>query len=129
MAMNPGHWLTAKRLRTHGFLLAVALWLAYFWIIATPGLRDRNGNIKGTDFLHFYTLGPIALEHRGGALYDMDAQTALLARRVPEAAGTRYLPLYPPQLSILFAPLAQLSYREALCVWWFLSAAIYGLYC
>ena len=36
--------------------------------------RDRNGNLKGTDFLHFYTLGLIAREHRGPELYDMKVQ-------------------------------------------------------
>jgi len=35
-------------------ILGVALWSIYLWTVATPGLRDRNGNLKGTDFLHFY---------------------------------------------------------------------------
>jgi hypothetical protein len=95
--------------------------------LATPGLRDRNHLIKGTDFIHFYTLGSLALEHRGEALYDMGAQTALLGRRVPEAAGTRYLPLYGPQVSLLFAPLANLTYGYALASWWFITADIYAL--
>jgi hypothetical protein len=82
--------------------------------MATPGLRDRNGNLKGTDFLHFYTLGSLADKHRGADLYDIRAQAALAERRVPEAAGIRYLPLYPPQVSIVFAPLACLSYGWAL---------------
>lgn len=122
-------WLTPKRLRAHGLLFAVALWGVYVWTIATPGLRDRNGNLKGTDFLHFYVLGSLAAEHRGADLYDMNAQAALAARRVPEAAGIRYLPLYPPQVSILFAPLASLSYGSALVVWWVCSSALYGLCC
>ena len=122
-------WLTPKRLRVHGLLFAVALWGVYVWTIATPGLRDRNGNLKGTDFLHFYVLGSLAAEHRGADLYDMNAQAALAARRVPEASGIRYLPLYPPQVSILFAPLASLSYGSAFVVWWVCSSALYGLCC
>ena len=122
-------WLTPKRLRTHGLLLAVALWGLYVWTIATPGLRDRNGNLKGTDFLHLYALGSLAAEHRGADLYDINAQAALVAQRVPDAAGIRYLPLYPPQVSIFFAPLAGLSYGWALSVWWIFSAAIYGICC
>jgi alpha-1,2-mannosyltransferase len=109
--------------------LAVCLWSIYVWNIATPGLHDRNGNLKGTDFLHFYTLGSLAVAHRGGDLYDMKAQAALAAQRVPAAAGIRYLPLYPPQVSLLFAPLAHLPYGWALAVWWTLSAAIYGVCC
>jgi len=105
------------------------LWGFYAWNLATPGLRDRNGNLKGTDFLHFYTLGSLAVAHRAGDLYDMNAQAAVAAQRVPEAAGTRYLPLYPPQVSILFAPLAHLSYGSALLVWWGCSALAYGICC
>src|SRR5579859_6937871 len=122
-------WLTPKRLRAHGLLFAVALWGVYVWTIATPGLRDRNGNLKGTDFLHFYVLGALAAEHRGADLYDMNAQAALAAERVPEAAGIRYLPLYPPQVSIFFAPLGYVSYPVALTVWWSFCASVYFLCC
>ena len=99
------------------------------WNVATPGLRDRNGNLKGTDFLHLYTLGSVALAHRGADLYDMNAQAALAVTRVPEAAGIQYLPLYPPQVSIFFAPLSYLSYGWSLWLWWGCSAIIYGICC
>jgi alpha-1,2-mannosyltransferase len=116
-------------LRAHGTILAVCLWSLYVWNIATPGLRDRSGNIKGTDFLHLYTLGSVAAAHRGADLYDMNAQAALAAQRVPGAAGIRYLPLYPPQVSVFLAPLAHLSYRWALLFWWCGSAVVYGICC
>ncbi|HEY1679469.1 MAG TPA: glycosyltransferase family 87 protein [Candidatus Sulfotelmatobacter sp.] len=129
MFNSGGHWLTARRLRAHGLLFALAIWSVYIWTLATPGLRDRNGNLKGTDFLHFYTIGALALEHRGADLYNMNVQAVLAAERVPQAAGISYLPSYPPQVSLLFAPLAQLSYPAALTVWWSLSAAIYAACC
>src|SRR6202790_5546181 len=113
-----GGWLTAKRLRAHGAILALCLWSLYVWNLATPDLRDRNGNLKGTDFLHLYVLGSLAAAHRGGDLYDMNAQAALAVQRVPEAGGLRYLPLYPPQVSMFFAPLAHFSYGWALVLWW-----------
>jgi hypothetical protein len=97
--------------------------------MATPGLLDRVGNLKGTDFLHFYTLGSLALTHRGADLYNMKAQSQLAAERVPAAAGIRYLPLYPPQVSIFFAPFARLSYPRALTLWLTLSSLIYGVCC
>jgi hypothetical protein len=122
-------WLTSKRIRAHGILLGLSIWSVYIWNIATPGLLDRAGNLKGTDFLHFYTLGSLALAHRGADLYNMRAQSELAAQRVPAAAGIRYLPLYPPQVSILFAPFARLSYPWALVLWLTLSALIYGLCC
>jgi hypothetical protein len=122
-------WLTARRLRTHGLILALCLWSVYAWNVATPGLLDRARNLKGTDFLHFYTLGSLALAHRGADLYNIDAQSQLSAQRVPAAAGIRYLPLYPPQVSIFFAPLARLSYGCALILWLTLSALIYSGCC
>ena len=125
----PGGWLTAKRLRAHGTILAVCLWSLYIWNLAIPGLRDRAGNLKGTDFLHLYTLGSLALAHDGADLYDMNTQAAIAAKRVPAAAGIRYLPLYPPQVSILFLPLAHLSYAWALAIWWICTAACYGWLC
>ena len=55
--MSQESWLTAKRIRIHGLLLAVCLWTVYAVDMSAPGLLDRNGLVKGTDFLHFYTLG------------------------------------------------------------------------
>ena len=124
-----GTWLTARRLRAHGLVLGLALWSLYTWTLTTPTLRDRNGNLKGTDFLHFYTLGSLAIAHRGADLYEMNAQAALAAKRVPDAAGIRYLPLYPPQVSIGFAPLAHLPYVWALAAWWILGDLIYVVCC
>ena len=124
--VNAASWITAKRLRVHGLLLALSLWSVYAWNVATPGLFDRAGNLKGTDFLHFYTLGSLALAHRGADLYNMSALSQLVAQRVPAATGIRYLPVYPPQVSILFAPFAHLSYPCALVLWLTLSSLIYG---
>jgi hypothetical protein len=121
--------MTARRLRAHGLILALCLWSVYLWNISTPGLIDRAGNLKGTDFLHFYTLGSVALTHHGVDLYNMRAQAEIAAQRVPAAAGVQYLPLYPPQVSILFAPFARLSYPMALILWLVLSTLIYGLCC
>src|SRR5262249_27698317 len=100
--MNPDRWLTSRRPGAHGLVLPLARWGLYIRTIATPSLRDRNGNLKGTDFLHFYTLGSLAREHRGEDLYDTDAQASLASRLVPESEGIRYLPLYPPQFSLAF---------------------------
>jgi len=130
MSMTPSKtasWLTPKRLRAHGLILTLCLWSVYIWNISAPGLLDRAGNLKGTDFLHFYTLGSLALTHRGADLYNMQAQSAFAAERVPAAQGIRYLPLYPPQVSILFASFAAVSYPCALIFWLTLSALIYGL--
>ena len=122
-------WITTRRLRSHGLILALCLWSAYMWDMSAPGLRDRAGNLKGTDFLHFYTLGLLARNHDGAALYNMHAQSETAAAHVPAATGIKYLPLYPPQVSILFAPLAKLSYTWALTAWLTLSGLIYFSCC
>jgi len=129
MLASAASLLTARRLRAHAAILALCLWSVYVWNISTPSLLDRAGNLKGTDFLHFYTLGSLALTHRGDDLYNMRTQSELAAQRVPAAAGIRYLPLYPPQVSILFAPFARLSYPWALALWLTLGTLLYGLCC
>ncbi len=118
-----------RRLRAYGAILAICLWSVYLWNISAPGLRDRAGNLKGTDFLHFYTLGSLALAHDGSDLYNLGIQSRLAARRVPAAAGIEYLPLYPPQVSLFFTPLAKLSYGWALAVWLAASASLYFACC
>ena len=77
--MNIEFWLTAKRIRIHGLLLAVCLWTIYAADMSAPGLLDRNGLVKGTDFLHFYTLGNLARQGHGDLLYDIRAQTEMTA--------------------------------------------------
>jgi alpha-1,2-mannosyltransferase len=129
MMASASSFLTARRVRAQGLILALCLWSVYAWNVAAPGLIDRAGNLKGTDFLHFYTLGSLALAHRGADLYNMDAQSQLAAERVPAAAGIHYLPLYPPQVSSFFAPFARLSYSHALILWLTLSSLIYGACC
>lgn len=122
-------WLTSRRLRAHGLLLALAVWSIYAWVLATPTVRDRNGLVKGTDFLHFYTLGSLALEHRGAHLYNMQAQSAVAQQKVPQAGRLFFVPLYGPQVSLLFAPLAALPYAWALTIWSLANAAIYAVCC
>ena len=122
-------WLNTRRLRAQGLVLAICLWGTIAWIMTAPGLLGRNVLLKGTDFLHFYTLGSLALEHRGADLYDMAAQSELAARRVPDAGHLYYVALYGPQVSLLFAPLAALPYGAALGVWLIVNAVLYGGCC
>jgi len=122
-------WLTPPRIRRQALVLAIALWLGYAATIATPGPRDRFGHLKGADFLHAYVLGTLALEHRGNALYNARAQRELGEQRVPASAGDYFLPVYAPQYSLIWAPLALLPYPSAAAIWIALSAAIYAAWC
>ena len=122
-------WLTEKRIRIHALLLAVCLWTVYAVDMSAPGLLDRNGLIKGTDFLHFYTLGTLALQGRGDLLYDIRAQAELVHQILPQAPEGLYVPLYGPQVSLFFAPLALLPYGWALTTWLLANMLIFGLCC
>jgi len=94
-----------------------------------PGVMGRNRLLKGTDFLHFYTLGSLAVEHRGAELYDMAAQSELGEHQVPQAPRTAFVALYGPQVSLLFAPLAALPYGVALTLWLGANAVVYAWCC
>ena len=127
--MNPARWLTARRVRTHGLLLAVCLWTAYAVDMSTPGLIDRNGLVKGTDFLHLYTLGRLALQGRGDLLYDMRAQADLARELAAGAPDSVYVPLYGPQVSLFFVPFAPLPYGYAWPIWQAVNVLIYAFCC
>jgi alpha-1,2-mannosyltransferase len=127
--MSPRSWLTARRVRVHGLLLAVSVWTVYAVDMSRPGLLDRYGLVKGTDFLHFYTLGTLATRDRGDLLYDMGAQAKLAREWMPQSASSIYVPLYGPQVSLVFAPLARLSYGWALTAWLALNVLMYGFCC
>jgi hypothetical protein len=115
--------------RTHAGVLCVCLAMLYTANLSTPGLRDRAGQLKGTDFMHFYVLGSLALNGHASALYDYKAQAAHAAALVPESSGVYYLPIYGPQMSMLLAPLAALPYAWALLMWSFVTTSIYALCC
>ncbi len=127
--MSSESWLTTKRIRVHGLLLAVCLWTVYAVDMSAPGLLDRSGLVKGTDFLHFYTLGSLELRGRGDLLYDMRAQAELAREFVAQAPDSVYVPLYGPQVSLLFAPFARLPYGWALMVWLGVNGVIYAFCC
>jgi hypothetical protein len=120
-------WLTPVRLRRQAILLTAGLWLTYAVTISTPGLRDRFGQLKGVDFLQFYTAGSLALRGDLPHLYNLPAFTAESVRRVPQATHVIFAPIYGPQVAVLMAPLAMLPYGVALLMWTTVSAVIYAL--
>ena len=66
---------------------------------------------------------------QAAALYDYRAQAAHSVALVPESSGGYYLPIYGPQMSLLFAPLARLPYAWALLMWSVITTSIYVLCC
>jgi hypothetical protein len=122
-------WLTRQRVTGHAVILALALWVSGVVNVATPGLVARNGHVKGEDFLHFYTLGAIGREGPSQALYDIKACNQRMTQLVPAAANTGFIPVYGPQVALLFAPISMLPYTAAVVVWALLTTLIYGWCC
>ena len=117
--------LQLRARRPEGLALAFVLWSSAIWVVATSGPLDRFGTLKGTDFSQFYVSARLVATGRAAALYDWSAYTHELATQVPGPEGLLYLPVYPPTLALLLAPLGALPYLPALVVWTVISAGVY----
>jgi len=119
--------LTARRLRFWGAALLVLGWGVHIHTMSTPGLVDRVGRFKGSDYTQFYVMGSLAREGRLGSLYDPAAH--LEAGRARIDAGLALYsahPNYGPQVALAFMPLAALPYAASLALFLILSAFCYA---
>jgi alpha-1,2-mannosyltransferase len=117
--------LTERELRAHVTIFAGVLWALALFNTWTPGPLLRSGQVKGTDFVHFYAFGSLVATSDADDLYDHDALMARQGALVPAAAGAIYPPVNAPQIAVLFAPLAMLSYYPALLLWTGLTVIAY----
>jgi hypothetical protein len=117
----------ARSLRVPAVALAAASWIVLLWLHATPGNFDRFGQLRGTDFLQFYAAGWLVASDRISDLYDWDAFARTLPTLVPGIGDLLFLPIYPPQVALLFSPLGRFSYTEALLIWSAISVLLYVL--
>jgi alpha-1,2-mannosyltransferase len=116
-----------REARGHAIVLASISWLAAAVIVfGTPGYRDLVGHLKGADFVHFYTLGRIALNRSTGTLYDAQAQHQVQAQLVPDSVGDFFVPVYPPQTALIFAPFSVFSYGVATLLWAAVTSLLYA---
>ena len=88
--------------------------------------RDPFGHLKWTDFVHFYTLGHIARNGPVSDLYNPQTQYEHQVALVPASAPEHYLPVYPPQVALVFAPLGNLPYHLAAVLWALVNIVVYG---
>jgi hypothetical protein len=117
--MNP------RKLQVQLSLLAIVLWTVAAVDVATPTRLMRSGQIKGTDFVHFYTLARLGAEGRADLFADLDTQRTVQLDAVPESGNDWYPPAYGPQIAIVLSPLGHLAYDQALVAWTMASAAAY----
>ena len=128
MTRSRGFWsLSASEVRAHARIAAAVLWVtALVILLGGSTYRDPFDQLKWTDFVHFYTLGHIARNGPVSDLYNPPTQYEHQVARVPASAKEHYLPVYPPQTALVFAPLGNLPYHVAAVLWALLSVVVYG---
>ena len=109
--------------------LGVALWVVAIVNAATPTPYLRSGQIRGTDFVQFYTLGRLAASGQIARFDDFDTIRRTQLAAVPEATNVWFPPVYGPQVPLVLAPLGWLSYNAALALWVAVSAGLYFVLC
>jgi alpha-1,2-mannosyltransferase len=125
--VRPFWTVRSREARGHAILCAILLWSgAVIFGFSGHGYRSIAGPLKGADFVHFYTLGHLALTGRTDQLYDAAAQYRLQTNLVPDSKGDRFLPVYPPQAALVFAPFSVWSYGTSVLLWAFTTIALYA---
>lgn len=119
--------LSARELRGQLIVLALALWAVAIVNATGPGRYLRSGQIKGTDFVQFYTLGRLVAHGELDRFADAERLREIQLSSVPESEPDYFPALYGPQVALALAPLGLLSYDAALVVWWALMVMVYLL--
>jgi hypothetical protein len=103
------------RWRSYGFAAAAGAGLGSSLAWATYWFRFVIGNLQGPDFFSFYSAARLYVQRGGSAVYDLVLQRQMQLQVTGEPAG-RFIVLpyfHPPYYTLLIAPLAYLSYRQA----------------
>lgn len=126
--MKSSFWrFSYREARAIALIVAVVLWaIAAVFVFATPGYRSIAGPLKGGDFVFFYTLGAAARTGDATLLYDTDRLHALQTTLLPESEPETYLPVYPPQIHLVYLPLTFLPYGAAAVLWTVIIVAVYA---
>src|SRR5690606_18328481 len=83
----------SSQLRVQLAIVAITLWTVALVNAWTPSAFLRSGQLKGTDFVHFYAFSSMAATGDGALLYDVNALASRQAALVPEAAALNYPPV------------------------------------
>lgn len=129
VANRSARFVTLKRIRVYATLIGATLWAVWLVDFSVPGVVDRLGKVKGTDFLQFYVGGAFVREGRLNELYDVQALYTRSQATIPGSRDTLYMPIQSPQTSLVFSPLAGLSYGVAVTIWIALILLLYAASC
>jgi alpha-1,2-mannosyltransferase len=125
--LKTGEFLTLARARLWSCALVGAMAVIVVFLVATAhGASDYAGRPLGTDFSNVYAAGRAALAGNAAAAFDIARQGAM--ERAVFGPGTQlYGWHYPPFFLLVAAPLATLSYVQALALWLVATLALYLL--
>jgi hypothetical protein len=118
--------LSAKlRLWAGALLLFASVMTAYD--LSTPGLLDRTGRVKGSDYIRLYVTGMLAGERRWSEFFDGDAHVATARATIDRGLGmTGLRPNYSPAVGLALAPLSHLPFLASLYVFSVCSVIAFG---
>src|SRR5262245_60556933 len=111
-------------IRRHLAMIPVYIWVVYSWVHVLVRI-PLDEPVR--DFAHFYTQGVIAREHDAASLYDINRMADVAQRVLPGHQRPLYPPVYGPQMSLLFKPLAMLPYVPARHTWLSITVLVYGV--
>lgn len=119
-------WLTRPKLTFFFTLFFLAQATLFLGLETTSGMLDRQGQVRGRDFLQFYIAGRIVARGDVDRLYDQEhfreVQQSLV--EINEKCPP-YFSIYPPQVALLFSPFGGWSYENAILTWWLIQVACF----
>jgi len=115
-----------REAKGHAAITATILWATLLVAFVIPGDRFVTGDLKGADFVYFYTLGTVAFDGDYPRAADDEYLYARQLQLVPASSGDHHISVYPPTAALFFRPLAALPYRLAVVLWAMLTLAGYA---
>jgi hypothetical protein len=122
--------LTPERLPYYLAALLLPQVVLFLALETTAGVLDRQGRVRGRDFIAFYVYGDIVLRGDARRVYDdryFEQVQKTFATVDPDKGRPRAHPLYPPNTGLLFRALALLPYDAAVVVWWLVLMGCFAL--
>ena len=126
--MSSSPWaLGYREARAIALIVAIVLWaIAVLFWVSGSGYRSLAGPLKGGDFIQFYAMGAVVAADPDAPLYQVERLHAVQTALVPESDPELYLPVYPPQAWLLFAPFTALPFGIAATIWTLILIAGYA---
>ena len=117
--------LTSRRIRAHASVLAICLWGVCFVDYSTPGIFDRQGNVKFQDFLQFPVSARLIAQGRARQLYDDQVLAQEIRRTVGRDTKIYLQYFYGPQVALPFVPIESMPFLAQAALWSSFSLALY----